>query len=323
MSFSASYDRTTKIISSIVCLGLLTVIVTVHSLVFDCLSLLVIAIGVAYSPRGYLIEGQSILVKRLAGPARVALDGVLEARNAAPEDMRRCIRLWGSGGLFGYYGLFSTAKLGKSTWYVTNRSHAIVVISNDRTVLFSPDDTDGFLAAIHAVAPQAASESSGSSLPRRRFSRRFSMISVIGAIGIAAIIGMGIAANFYSPGPPSYTLTPDALTIHDRFYPVTLQARDVDVAGVRIVDLSHNSKWRPVKRTNGFANLYYESGWFEVAGHQKVRLYRAGGSRAVLLPPSGVGGSPVLYQVADPEVFLAQLRATWSSPARQRLNAGK
>ena len=156
MQFSASYDRMAKIISAVVCLGLLAVVCMVHNLIVACLSLLVMLVGCAYSPRGYLLRGRSILVQRLAGAARVALDDVREARRATPDDFRGCIRLWGSGGLFGYFGLFSTAKLGKSTWYVTNRSHSVVLIAGGKTVLFSPDDPERFLAAVQAAAPVPA-----------------------------------------------------------------------------------------------------------------------------------------------------------------------
>jgi hypothetical protein len=152
MRFSASYDRTTKILSTIVCLGLLAVIVIVHNLVLTCLSLLVIVLCFAYSPRGYVLAGRSILVKRLAGTIRIPIDELREARRATPDDFRGGIRLWGSGGLFGYYGLFSTAKLGRSTWYVTDRSNGVVVITASKTVLFSPDAAEVFLAAIRAGA---------------------------------------------------------------------------------------------------------------------------------------------------------------------------
>jgi len=64
-------------------------------------------------------------------------------------------RLAGSGGLFGYYGLFQTSKLGRSNWYLTNRQHSVVVITASRTVLLSPDDADGFLAAVRQSAPVA------------------------------------------------------------------------------------------------------------------------------------------------------------------------
>ena len=153
MTFSASYDRATKIISALVCLFLVAVIADTRSLVFSSVALLLILVSYAYSPRGYLLTDRSILVQRLAGQPRIALDDVREARRATPDDLRRSIRLRGSGGLFGYYGLFRSAKLGKFKAYVTNKNNRVVVITGSKTAVFSPDDVDGFLNAIRASAP--------------------------------------------------------------------------------------------------------------------------------------------------------------------------
>jgi Bacterial PH domain len=153
MTFSASYERAAKIISALVCLFFLAVIVETHSSLFSIIALLLILVSYAYSPRGYVITDRSILVQRLAGQPRIALDHVREVRRATPDDFRRSIRLRGSSGLFGYYGLFRSPKLGKFTAYVTNRNNRVVVITGSKTALFSPDDVDGFLNAVHASAP--------------------------------------------------------------------------------------------------------------------------------------------------------------------------
>jgi Bacterial PH domain len=322
MTFTASYDGAAKIISAGLCLVLLAIIAATHSLVIAAPLVLIILVAYAYSPRGYVLTDRSILVQRLAGPARIPLEDVREVRRATPDDFRLSIRIWASGGAFGYYGLFSTATLGKSTWYVTNRDNRVVVITGSKTALFSPDDVNGFLNAIRASAPIV--EGYRAPLPHR--SRSFGT-AIGAAIGIAAI-GLVAAGLSYSPGTPGYTLTPTQLAIHDRFYPVTLLADNVDVSQVRIVDLARDAEWRPTSRTNGFANWHYQSGWFRVAAVQKnVRLYRSGGERLVLLPPNG-DGVTVLYQAKDPEAFVSALRAAWSvvvqiSPAQSSANAGK
>ncbi|MGD0134237.1 MAG: PH domain-containing protein [Bryobacteraceae bacterium] len=317
MSFSASYDRTTKIVTTVVCLGLLAVIFAVHNIILSCLSIFVIILCFAYSPRGYSLAGRSILVQRLAGPARIDLSDVREARKAAPDDFRGCIRLGGSGGLFGYYGLFSTAKLGRCTWYVTDRSHCIVVVTPAKTVLVSPDNPEAFLDTIRTYAPVSASSPPFSPDLSSPTARSFGALGRVTAIALACIgMGVGIVAFTYSPGAPNYTLTSETLAIHDRLYPVTLRANAVDVANIRVVDLDRNSEWRPTLRTNGFANSHYESGWFRAANGQKVRLYRAGGERLVLLPPNTAGNPPVLYQAEDPDQFAAAVRAAWSDAVK-------
>ncbi len=313
MTFSASYDRFTKFLSAFVCIGFLAVILGSHSIVISALALVVILISFAYSPRGYVVADRSILVRRLAGQVRIPLDDVRELRRSAAEDLRGCIRLRGSGGLFGYYGLFRSSKLGEFTEYVTNRNNSVVLITGSKTVLFSPDDVDGFLNAIRAMGP--ISGSAATPAPAFDSKPRYRALGATITITLAvAAVGLGLAANLYSPGPPSYTLTARALTIHDRFYPVTLKPDSVDVRGIRIVDIAADPEWIPTVRTNGFANSHYQSGWFRANG-QKIRMYRSGGRRLVLLPPRG-DGAAVLYEAEDPDAFLAAVLAEWSPQAR-------
>ena len=154
--FSASYDTTTKVISAVVLVVFLAIVVATHSLVVGCLIAAILVGAYAWSPRGYTVANGCIEVNRLVGNARIPLDGVREVRAATKDDFRGCLKLFGNGGLFGYYGLFRTSKLGKSTWYVTNRGKAVVVVTGEKTVLFSPDDVEGFIAAIGAPAPGRA-----------------------------------------------------------------------------------------------------------------------------------------------------------------------
>jgi hypothetical protein len=310
-SYSVSYDSTTKFISAVVCIFLIAVVVLTRSVVVGCFAALVIALCYAYSPRGYVISEESLIVRRLIKSVRFPLDSIREVRVAGPGDLRYWIRVFGNGGLFGYYGLFRTSKLGTCSWYVTNRGNAVVLITSTKTVVLSPDDVYGFVAKIKAVAPvsdalrsEQDSRSTGSSRSRGWF---WKLIGIV--IGILAIL-LVAAALLYSPGPPKYTLTPEGLAIHDRFYPVTLRAADVDVAHIRVVDISLDSHWRPTMRTNGFANAHYHSGWFRIAGGEKVRMYWANSRRLVLFPPKGEG-APVLMEVKQPEAFIQKVRLVW------------
>jgi hypothetical protein len=315
-SFSASYDKTTKLISAGIFVLMLLLALVIPGVFMGCLGAVLLVATYAWSPRSYTISERSILVKRLIGIARIPLDGIREARIATPDDFRDCMRLLGNGGLFGYYGQFSTAKLGECTWYVTNQSHAVVVITRTGTTVFSPDDADGFLAAIQAsvpVPPPMLVEPLLNSLQSYKAGVPASML-VGGAIAVVVLVIVAFAV-LYSPGPPACTLTPQSLTIHDRFYPVTLQAASVDVEHIRLVDFGVDTEWRPTARTNGFANAHYRSGWFRVASGKTVRMYWADCKRLVLLPPRG-NGAAVLLETTDPEKFIRQLRQAWSLVGR-------
>ena len=226
---------------------------------------------------------------------RIPLDGIREIRIATADDFRDCFRTFGNGGLFGYYGQFSTSKLGSSTWYVTNRSNSVVVITSSKTAVFSPDDMDGFLAAIQAAAPVPATAPGGARLDSKQSNgaARLTGALVGGAIAIV-VLAIVAFAMLYSPGPPSYTLTAESLTIHDRFYPVTLPPSGVDIEHIRLIDVGADADWRPTARTNGFANAHYCSGWFRVASGKKIRMYQADSTHLVLLPPKGDGAAVLL-----------------------------
>ena len=312
-SFTASLDRTTKIISAVVFVVLGFAALAAQSVAVAVLAAAVIALSYAYSPRGYEITERSIIVRRLIGTVRIPLDDIRELRAATRDDFRGCIRLWGNGGFFGYYGLFRTAKLGKCTWYVTNRAHAVVLITAAKTVVLSPDDVQGFLAAIRSTAPVPTM--TGGALNGAIEPRGAGFGWVGAAIAAVALCVVGFAF-WYAPGPPKLSLTADALAIHDRFYPVTLHADDVDVAHVRVVDLRVDKDWRPVARTNGFANSHYRAGWFRAANGQKIRLYEAGGRRLVLLPAAG-GGTAVLVEAPEPDRFVEEVQREWSTHSKE------
>jgi hypothetical protein len=314
--FTVSFDLAAKIISSIVCGGLLLAALATQSMLVVGLGVLVLASAYAYSPSGYTVEGRVVWVRRLVGRTRFDLEGLVEPRHADADDLRGCIRVWGNGGLFGYYGLFRTTKLGRCTWYVTNRSRAVVLVNElsgrAKTAVFSPDDVDGFLAAIRAEAP--GSPEAGRGAPSRAqfaaaSTRRSSFLPA--AIGLL-VLGFAAASLYYNPGVPTCTLSANELVIHDLFYPVALQAASVDTVHIRVVDLDYEPEWRPTLRTNGFGNLRYQSGWFKTAGGRKIRMYRAGGRRLVLLPPKD-DSAPVLLQVQDPDAFIAKVRQAWET----------
>jgi hypothetical protein len=169
-AFGAHHDRMTQIVSACVVVALVAAPLSVARAgliaVFVALgaSLTAIAIAFAFSPRGFEISGEEFRVRRIIGDVVFPLVSLQFAREATPADFRGCVRLWGSGGLFGYYGLFWSKALGKSRWYVTDRSKAIILTNGSQTVLVSPEDRDGFVAAIERADTQMLTPSTESAV---------------------------------------------------------------------------------------------------------------------------------------------------------------
>jgi len=314
-SFRASYDSTTTKLSGFAAVLLIFIIPFLIKIsALAVVGALIVFIGNAWSPRHYSVAPDAIFVHRFAGAVRIPLEGLREVRRATLDDFSGVLRLWGSGGLFGYYGLFSTAKLGNCSWYAAHRENLVIVATATKTSLFSPDDVDGFLEAIRATGPAA----SGAPLDPETVlacqvhpSVRARRIGItIGALIGLAGLGFAAFAVTYDPGPPSCTLTSQDLTIDDRFYPITLPAESIDLAHARIIDFNIDTAWCPTDRTDGWANSHYHSGWFRTRNGERVRLYRASSTRLVLLPPKDEG-VPVILEAPDPDKFLSDLHHAW------------
>jgi hypothetical protein len=307
MQFQTSYDSTAKGVSAFVAAILVFVVILTQGLLAAVLGLAILLLAFAWSPRGFTVHGPVLLVHRLAGTVRIPLEGIREIRPAAGDDYQGAIRLFGNGGLFGYYGLFRTTKLGKCTWYLTNQSNAVVIVTSAKTVLVSPDDVEAFLAAVRSAVPIAPGPSAVSAaFP---MGRSYMPLLVAGIVTVFAV-AIGTGVTLYSPGTPDYTLNATSLTIRDRFYPITLQAKGVDIKSVRVVNLDSDADWRPAGRTNGFANKHYRSGNFRTASGLAIRLYQADSKRLVLLPPNG-SGVPVLLEAHDPDRLVSDVMRKW------------
>lgn len=148
MEFGVRYDRTTVVLTVLASALLLGAPILTRNATILPFSALVVLAAFAWSPRGYSVSGRTLTIRRWIRDARIPLDDVKQARRAAAGDLRGCLRLFGSGGMFGYYGLFRTSALGKCWWYATDRKSLVVVITGGRTVVVSPEDADGFLAAV-------------------------------------------------------------------------------------------------------------------------------------------------------------------------------
>jgi hypothetical protein len=95
-----------------------------------------------WSPRAYVLSTDSVIVKRVLGDVRIVIA-------KEPKRWRWTwwgLRLWGSGGLYGYFGIFAFRGIGRVRMYATNR-HNMVLIEDSmrRRHLLSPDDPERFI----------------------------------------------------------------------------------------------------------------------------------------------------------------------------------
>ncbi len=122
---------------------------------------LVLALAVSFmlAPRELVVDGGEMRIhRRFFPPLRFELADI---ESAAPLDAAgtKVIRLFGVGGFFGSYGLFSSDKLGRFRAYLTRSGQAVLVKRKNGLlpIVLTPDDVEG---AIHALDPRDPGSSS-------------------------------------------------------------------------------------------------------------------------------------------------------------------
>lgn len=163
MRYSASIDNPTKIIT----IGLTALFVGI--LVFEFLTfsadakigafvstaILLAVYGAAYiyRPIGYTLTHDILTVHRPISDVTYSLQTLDSVSIVTKEQLKFTIRTFGVGGLWGYYGKFYNSVYGKMTWYLTRRDQMVLIKTDNKTILLSPDDIDSFTHRLKSVAP--------------------------------------------------------------------------------------------------------------------------------------------------------------------------
>jgi hypothetical protein len=161
MIFSASYDTPVKIVTPITFLVLILSFITpaitgaAVSVYYFLIPLIIIVTlaCIAYAPKYYCVEAGKIKIYRiLLKPVTIKIDTISGIEILTKAQLKGSIRLWGSGAFLGYFGWFTTKKLGKAMWYATRMDRTIFIYTNDgKKFLISPDNADLFLDQLPGI----------------------------------------------------------------------------------------------------------------------------------------------------------------------------
>jgi hypothetical protein len=148
--FAASWDNLVKGITVSVLMLIISLLI-VFSTILDDLPLMIgiitlygsiLIIPYLWAPQGYTVKGHAVIVKRLVGDLKFQVEREPERWNWTWWGLR----LFGSGGLYGYYGFFTFRNLGRVRMYATNR-HNLVLLKDEknRKILLSPTNPEEFI----------------------------------------------------------------------------------------------------------------------------------------------------------------------------------
>jgi hypothetical protein len=146
MKQKLEFDLTTKIISALVIAIPFVMIIAQYSVIKEnneILSLTSIFLFITYfvawmlHPTSYEITNENLVIHRPVRGIKISLASIKNIERTEPG---YSMRLFGSGGLFGYYGLFSSNKLGRHHRYTGNNKNLVLISTEKKKYLLSIHD---------------------------------------------------------------------------------------------------------------------------------------------------------------------------------------
>jgi len=147
MEFKAARLDTLAIIISgfttalLVGLAILFIFKTPYGWIFSIVMILILIISYLLSPKRYLFEGSKLIIEKVIGKRIVILLDEIEGYAVVPDLKKiRLVRTFGNGGLFGYYGIFTTAEYGNINCQLTSLRNIFIIKSKKGKFALSPLD---------------------------------------------------------------------------------------------------------------------------------------------------------------------------------------
>ena len=107
-------------------------------------------IAYAFRPVKYELTDQELIVHRLLGDVKFPRSEIITGERIERGKTSWALRIFGVGGLFGYYGKFTNTQLGVMTWYATRRNKIVLIkTAAGKKIILTPDDPAEFTADLN------------------------------------------------------------------------------------------------------------------------------------------------------------------------------
>ena len=158
MTYKASFDNLTKIVTigvtilfAFICYAPIIIIKNGsedRSPIYTVVALIsVYLITYGFSTKAYELTQNEVIIRRLLGNVKIKRSEITSVEIIEKEQMGWLIRTFGVGGLFGYWGRFSSSKLGSMTWYATRKNKIILIKTiNNKRIAITPNEMEQFVS---------------------------------------------------------------------------------------------------------------------------------------------------------------------------------
>jgi hypothetical protein len=163
MTYKTSLDTLAKVVTISITILCAAIILGQFSLIKDeggsipiytTVTLLVIYFGTfSFRPVSYRFTDEKLIIHRPLSNIAIPRNEIKSVEQLEKGKLSWSIRIFGVGGLFGYYGKFSNSKLGSMTWYATRRDKAVLVSTiYNKKIILTPDEPERFVAEFNGMS---------------------------------------------------------------------------------------------------------------------------------------------------------------------------
>ena len=120
---------------------------------------LVVLICALLAPRRYTVTEDAVLVNRLGPNVLIPVRTIRDARRISKADMGVRLRVFGSGGFLGGFGVFWASRLGMFLAYVTDTKRLVLIeCDGGKRYVVSPDQPDEFIDSVRQAVTRCRSQ---------------------------------------------------------------------------------------------------------------------------------------------------------------------
>ena len=156
MTYKTSLDNLAKVVTIVTTILFAAIIVGQFLLIkdegrsvpiFTTIILLLIYFGTfSFRPISYKLTDDKLIIHRPLSDIKIIRAEIEKVEQLDNEKLSWAFRVFGVGGLFGYWGKFSNTKLGSMTWYATRRNNAVLVTTiYNKKIILTPNEPEKFV----------------------------------------------------------------------------------------------------------------------------------------------------------------------------------
>lgn len=102
----------------------------------------------AFHPQCYWVTGRELRIKRPFGSICIPLEAITNIRGLEQEELGIIFKVFAVGGVFGYYGKYTSASLGAFDMWSTNTEELVLIEYGQKKLVISPAERDKLIAEV-------------------------------------------------------------------------------------------------------------------------------------------------------------------------------